>query len=552
MCIYSICSRFGSRPSVPSSLTDHRVTHMEGALRASIEFVNAAIAAGTDGVALEALRGTQVNSLKMQFSRTRSDMPDATRAMSLLGASPFTTDQRTMLLTAVQSSVAGSGDGESADNSKAQTNIYIYNYGPESFWTFILNKTKSEDERLNACVDLMHLMGLRYPDAHTKKVLVSMLVCAMGSHVSHQAAHRMLCALTQLNNRKRILRKDEALTVRVFPENVNDFLTIHGSRYPPDGQPVECRIDHRLIQDTVAFVSARKSNILLRGSTGPMDTLVIAPGASAMQMGNPQMQMQGMMQAAMQNFFAQMLPGLVNGGGGGGADRGNSSSMGGITFNTPSKGSAMRKFNRSSPFWVDPNADQASPPEDSQHASEGSQQSPPAHADGGGGNAGGNNGEEAEADECDEKAEDDIDSMLNGKVPPPTAMKAVKASPKAATKAMKAMKTTPKAMKVTPTPKAASKVMKAPKAKAEPTVYKTRPKLGEALPLVYKGCKVYEGSRVYKGCKGNIFRVVPRPNESAYDKAFSYFKSSKAEAWQELLKFCENPTIPKTSANYIV
>ena len=69
------------------------------------------------------------------------------------------------------------------------------------------------------------------------------------------------------------------------------------------------------------------------------------------------------------------------------------------------------------------------------------------------------------------------------------------------------------------------------------------------MPLVYKGCKVYHS---VSKC---MWRVVPRPGESAFDKAFSYGKDTdvkrKSKMWLELLKYCEKPVIPKTSANYV-
>ena len=104
---------------------------MEGALRASINFVTASQVAGAGVDVIENIKRTQINSLKLQFSRMRCDMQDGTRAMELLGSSPFSPDQRGELLTAVHTAVNGSTDGEAADGAKAQTNLYVYNYGPE-------------------------------------------------------------------------------------------------------------------------------------------------------------------------------------------------------------------------------------------------------------------------------------------------------------------------------------------------------------------------------------------------------------------------------------
>ena len=71
----------------------------------------------------------------------------------------------------------------------------------------------------------------------------------------------------------------------------------------------------------------------------------------------------------------------------------------------------------------------------------------------------------------------------------------------------------------------------------------SRPKMSAPLPLMYGGCKVYETSTSY--------RVVPKPGVSKYDKQFSFAKTPKAGVWNDVLKFCEKPSIPKSSANYV-
>ena len=85
------------------------------------------------------------------------------------------------------------------------------------------------------------------------------------------------------------------------------------------------------------------------------------------------------------------------------------------------------------------------------------------------------------------------------------------------------------------------------KPSTECVTHATRPKLGAVMPFVYKGCKVYHSVSASK------WRVVPRPGESAFDKSFSYGKDGKhkSKMWLELLKYCEKPVTPKTSANYV-
>ena len=73
----------------------------------------------------------------------------------------------------------------------------------------------------------------------------------------------------------------------------------------------------------------------------------------------------------------------------------------------------------------------------------------------------------------------------------------------------------------------------------------TRPPLGAQCPLDYRGCRVYVS--LPKEC----WRVVPRPLMSKYDKLFNFRAKGKKAVWDEVMKYCENPSIPSTSANYV-
>ena len=82
------------------------------------------------------------------------------------------------------------------------------------------------------------------------------------------------------------------------------------------------------------------------------------------------------------------------------------------------------------------------------------------------------------------------------------------------------------------------------KMKRPAAVLDERPPIGFKCPFAYRGCKVYN----YK----NGYRVYPKPSESKYDKPFAYGKyESRGELWEALLDYCENPSIPADSANYV-
>ena len=114
--------------------------------------------------------------------------------------------------------------------------------------------------------------------------------------------------------------------------------------------------------------------------------------------------------------------------------------------------------------------------------------------------------------------------MQRGGHPPPAQAPKPKSKPKAKTKAKA---------------KACSAKLKGGGPGGDP------PPFGTPCPLCYRGCKIYDAVKAMK------FRVVPKPGESLYDKAFSYKIIPKKEAWAHALKFCIRPSIPVDSPNYV-
>ena len=178
----------------------------------------------------------------------------------------------------------------------------------------IADKSKTEDERLISTVNMLGQIGIKYLDADTDKSIIATLIVARGERVSHIAMFKMLDSFSKLNNKMRLVRKDTAITMSVFPPTVEEFQQLHGNCYDDDHPPVPCRVDERLIKDMITFVSARKNNVLLQ-SAEPSDMLAISMGAQAgqqqthqmrqmMAQGNPMMQM--MQMAAQMMNMSQM------------------------------------------------------------------------------------------------------------------------------------------------------------------------------------------------------------------------------------------------------
>jgi hypothetical protein len=488
---------------------------MEGAIRAAIEYLGTTKRAGASAALLTSMTSDQVLNLQSMFARMHCDMADATRAMALLADdASFSADQRSDIVDTIHVAVRNTS-AHANHEDKTQTNMFIYNYVPESVWLVLLDKHKSADDRINAWIDLLLMIGMRFPDVPTKKLIVATTIVANGDQMTHVGAHDMFKKLRDLTVKRRVTRKDQALTMRVFPEDVTDFVSIHLHCYQQCAPPVACRVDVQLIKDTVSMVAARSNNILVAGSRTRGG---VAP--STMQLMNPA--------ACIPNMLQIMVAAMAGGAGfGPGHDIApiNMMTSRGVD-GTASAGSTTQQRQQHSPHTPPPKSP-ASPPGDRQGADEmkalTDKPSDGNHAP-------------------DQTTEDDIDKMLGDTVlaAHTKAKAAAKATAKATAKAKAKAKTKAKGKpKTLATPKAT-----ATRKRASPTVATSPPKFGTALPLSYRGCNIYHSASTKR------YRVVPKPGKSVYDKAFSYKPETQNTVWKSVVKFCEKPTIPKDSCNY--
>ena len=57
------------------------------------------------------------------------------------------------------------------------------------------------------------------------------------------------------------------------------------------------------------------------------------------------------------------------------------------------------------------------------------------------------------------------------------------------------------------------------------------------MPIAYLGCKIYIS------VAGKKWRVMPKPGQSVYDRAFAWGDDPETK-WSMLLEYCENPVLP--------
>ena len=313
----------------------------------------------------------------------------------------------------------------------------------------------------------------------------------------------------------------------VFPQDVQQFISLHPTAYADDHPPAEPQVsidDVRLLANSVP---ARKTNNLLKTTSGmvPSANIVRSPAAlsgamaPAMDMNN----LMGSVMAMMTMMQQHQSPLQVN-------RKRSSPSIAEVSEpldgNAPS---ASRMLALTTSPATGPHVDVV--------------------------------GQHCEVDALGgDNADDDIDAML-GDVGKQKGVKQQKlltplagddhGTPADADKPPKVSKATRAAMKVAPSHAKTTSTKKPPTKVAPRRAARTvasfsvskPPPFGTKLPVMFNGCKIYRDA--------TSFRVCPAPRESVYDRKFG-FRGDEQAAWKSLMAFCKKPFIPKESRNYVL
>ena len=282
---------------------------MLGALQASSDFIVANEMAGTTGEALERIKGNQVTAFINMLRSMPYDVVDATRCMQELAPdhpSCFSPHQKLTLVAAIQrraeNALDAAPDGAERSGFK-QKHMHSFNYYPAYVWNGISDKTKEDFARCEILVEFhQKVIGLKYPDPASRKTIVGILCEAIELQPSAAKLREIYQLFSNLNAEYRRQSLGYPRRNEVYPESVNDFITIHMDAYHADHPAIASRVRANQVARIANRVSARRNNKLLCESKN--EAIVLA-SSSPLWSPTPMMASidgRNMMQMMMQNM----------------------------------------------------------------------------------------------------------------------------------------------------------------------------------------------------------------------------------------------------------
>ena len=533
-------------------------------------------AADRRGVLNAELVSHQVDHLKLLIRRTAVSLEEATNAITRLEEpSALTLEQSTdlcNLISQIASNGTPTGPNKNGNAATMQEHNYMMNYLTALDWKMLLGTDDSTAEpivptrddsignhlrtraqlqaQLLVLTDRCAQIGLHYPKELTTVNIVSILLAAKGIPVEAEQAFELVQDFKRNIKRNRSIPRRTPTGLVKYPENVQEFLDTAPDSYDVSDPPVQCPIELALIERTRQRVSARKTNLQVRGQgrQAPLTLMPARSGASKgvdgappiIDMSNPQL----LLQMLMQTMMGQQ----------GSPHSGHNTANIKIFGQQQTQQQAGLPALHGSPWTPQPlqllNVDKDEQDNVRRSSSSSTVGSALAVMP-----VPGTESEEQKDTHTPvmplrdgNTDKDSIDEMLThlradkaGAIP--SEKKKKKGRPKGkksekhqgeevGEKKVKKVKKSEKQGKVSLT------------SKKQVEEHKTRPPMPPPghpqSTIIYKGCHIYTSLAASK------WRVVPKPKEYAYDKAFQFGDNPKA-SWKRLLDYCENPVIPKNS-----
>ena len=171
--------------------------------------------------------------------------------------------------------------------AKTQHHLGLHNYLPARLWACL----ESEDQKGNKFRQLAQFMcqslGLRNPDAKTKRLAVVVVHLATNDDPTPEVAYADVQLFGDIMEQKRqsVCTKQSMAS---FPEDPKVFMVAHPVAYGPEGPPVACRVPLNAIvaRCKKGVTPCRNTNLYVRGhrctqKSTPLQSTPASPAAPA-------------------------------------------------------------------------------------------------------------------------------------------------------------------------------------------------------------------------------------------------------------------------------
>ena len=209
-------------------------------------------------------------AMQPMLTRLRSlkpSMDEATAVLAHLGedACLFSPEERQSIGAVAQATMVESATSTARATAKTQQHLCLHRYLPQRLWSFLESDDSMENKFRQLAQFMCQCLGLRNPDAKTKRLAVVLVHLASKSSPTPKAAYESVQRFSDIMEQKRssVCTQQSLFT---FPDDPQVFMDAYPDAYGPEDPPIACRVSETSIVERCrkGVTPCRNTNLQVR------------------------------------------------------------------------------------------------------------------------------------------------------------------------------------------------------------------------------------------------------------------------------------------------
>ena len=230
-------------------------------------------------------------TLLMRLRSLKPSMVEVTEVLDYLQGSdacPFSGEQKLQIGQVANATMVDPTMVSTRAATKTQQHLDLHHYLPARLWACLGSEDKKENKFRQLAQFMCQSLGLRNPDAKTKRLAVVVVHVASNDEPTPQVAYEDMQLFGDIMDQKRSSVCTQQ-TMASFPEDPKVFMGAYPGAYGPEDPPVACRVPLAAIvaRCRKGVTPCRNTNQYVRGYRCPTKATPLAsPAAPADPVGS--------------------------------------------------------------------------------------------------------------------------------------------------------------------------------------------------------------------------------------------------------------------------
>ena len=197
-------------------------------------------------IGLSTMVAARQKAMQPMLTRLRSlkpSMEEVTEVLAYLGEDTciFSAEERQSIGTVAQATMVDPVMASTRATVKTQQHLFLHRYLPLRMWAFLESDHTIENKFRQLSQFMCQCLGLRNPDAKTKRLAVVLVHLASKTSPTPKDAYKSIQTFSNIMEQKRS-SVCTSQTMSTFPEDPGVSMDAHPTAYAAEDPPIACRL----------------------------------------------------------------------------------------------------------------------------------------------------------------------------------------------------------------------------------------------------------------------------------------------------------------------